>query len=192
MRMERVLEPKLMNSLAGKFLVAAPNLADPNFFHTVVLIVQHDAEGALGLVLDQPSSLTVAEVWKENKLGNTDCDQPIYIGGPVSGPLMALHSRLDMCDVEVVPEVYFTTSRENVQRLVNIKHENFLLFVGYSGWGGGQLENEMEMGGWFISQPTAELVFGKKTEIWRQVTNQIGCEILSPGKPSSGYDVGLN
>ena len=79
-------------SLTGHFLVASRYLRDPNFAQSVVLMIHHDHQGALGLVINRPSDKSVREVWE--MIGNDPCDREdrIYVGGPVPAPLVAIHS----------------------------------------------------------------------------------------------------
>src|SRR5688572_1282976 len=85
-----------MASLQGQFLVASPHLSDPNFYKSVVLMVKHDEEGAFGLILNRPTTNTVREIWRAVTEQDLECEQPIYMGGPVSGPLVCLH-RMKSC-----------------------------------------------------------------------------------------------
>ncbi|HTN75997.1 MAG TPA: YqgE/AlgH family protein [Pirellulaceae bacterium] len=75
-----------MDSLRGHFLVGSPHLSDRNFYRSVVLMVQHDAEGALGVNLTRPTDTTVADIWQQACDRPSDCQRPIYLGGPVNGP----------------------------------------------------------------------------------------------------------
>ena len=81
-----------MKSLKGHFLVASPHLADANFYRSVVLMIQHDEDGAVGLVLNRPTDNTIAEVWEMISESPCDVQGCVSIGGPVAGPLMALHT----------------------------------------------------------------------------------------------------
>ena len=83
-------------SLQGQFLVASPHLGDGNFNRSVVLIIKHDDDGAFGLVLNRPTGNTVGDVWRMVTEQELDCDRPIYLGGPVQGPLVCLH-RVKSC-----------------------------------------------------------------------------------------------
>ena len=80
-----------MNSYFGHFLAAVPDLADSNFYRSVVLMFHHDEEGASGIIINRPSPVELSEVW--NKVSEVPCNvhQQLYVGGPVEGPLMALH-----------------------------------------------------------------------------------------------------
>lgn len=162
-----------MGSLAGHLLVAAPQLSDPNFVRTVVFLIQHTAEGALGLVLNRPTSKTVQELWKE--IGDAPCHsrRPVHLGGPVSGPLMAIHRNPELGELEVLPGVFFAAKKVNLDRLVAQQEHVFKLFVGHAGWGPGQLDGELEVGAWFTQEATAEHVFYEGDDLWEQVLHHI-------------------
>ena len=89
--MRNLLALHHQNSLAGHFLVASRYLRDPNFAQSVVLMIHHDQQGAMGVVINRPADKTIREVWEI--IGNDPCDRDdlIYIGGPVPGPLVAVH-----------------------------------------------------------------------------------------------------
>ena len=178
----------MAESLRGKFLVASPMLGDANFFRTVVLMLQHDEEGAMGLVLTRPTSMTVQEVLEKlrEEMGDDEplclseliADQPIQLGGPVPGPLIAIHDLLDCSESEVLPGLYVATQRATLDRLLG-SDADVRLFSGYSGWGPGQLENELSVGGWLATEATGEAALGDPETIWDVVIGQIGQEILN-------------
>ena len=100
-------EPELARgTFPGGFSILAN---DPNFVHSVVLMIHHDQGGAMGVVINRPSEKTVREVWEI--IGNDPCDRDdlIYMGGPVPGPLVALHSIEPLSDHEVLPGLYVST-----------------------------------------------------------------------------------
>src|SRR5690348_5880525 len=105
-------------SLAGHFLVASRYLRDPNFAQSVVLMVHHDFQGAMGVVINRPSDKTIGEVWQ--MIGNDPCerDDRIFVGGPVPGPLIALHSLQAFSDHQVMPGLYFSTHRDALDLIV--------------------------------------------------------------------------
>ncbi len=162
-----------MSSLTGHLLVAAPQLNDPNFVRTVVFLIQHTEEGALGLVLNRPTGKTVQELWKE--IGDAPCQSalPVHLGGPVSGPLMAVHRSPDLGELEVVPGVFFAAKKANLDQLVAEQEHVFKMFVGHAGWGPGQLDGELEVGAWFTQEATAEHVFYEGDDLWEQVLQNI-------------------
>lgn len=168
-----------MKSLQGQLLIASPHLPDPNFERTVVIMVQHTPQGALGLVLNRPSDNRLRDIWKEVTDEPCEADQPVYFGGPVPGPLMAIHTRKSCVEEEVRKGIYFATQREHLEELVRVNAQPFHVFSGYAGWGEGQLEGEMEAGGWLTCPAARDLVFPPPGEdIWKKAVQQIGAEIL--------------
>src|SRR6476659_11275880 len=107
--------------LAGHFLVASRYLRDPNFVQSVVLMIHHDHEGAMGVVINRPSDKTVREVWE--MIGNDPCERSdrIYVGGPVPGPLVALHPLQAFSDHQVVPGLFVSTHRDALDLIVRRK-----------------------------------------------------------------------
>ncbi len=163
-----------MNSLAGHFLIASPHLADPNFVRTVTLLVQHTDEGALGLVLNRPTGKTVKDLWDE--IGKVPCENelPVHLGGPVPGPLMALHTNREFSDMEVLPGVFLSTDEESLNVLVANEEPSLKLLAGNAGWGAGQLESEFDAGGWLTLPATSELIFYDGFDLWEKVAKQSG------------------
>jgi len=168
-----------MPSLKGQLLIAAPQLADPNFSRTVVLMIEHTDEGAFGVVLNRPSDTTVQEVWEQVGQEPTDSCEPIHVGGPVTGPLMALHDAELLSEAEVLPGVHLSTQRDTLDQLVR-SPAAFRLFSGYAGWGGGQLENELTAGGWITRQANGDYIFYREDDLWERVTKEITDEVLRP------------
>lgn len=156
-----------MKSLQGQLLVASPKLVDPNFFHTVVLMVQHNEEGALGLVLNRPLRTTVKDMWKEVEEGDA-CDVEGYLhqGGPCEGPLMVVHTDDVYAEMEIGDGMYFCTRRDTVERLVNDNSCPMKFFVAYAGWSAGQLEAEMEEGSWLTVNANKQMVFEGDEHLW--------------------------
>lgn len=167
-----------MCSLRGKLLVASPHLPDPNFFRSVVFIVEHQQDGALGLILNRVSPQRLKEVWETASQTPCVSDQYLRIGGPVQGPLMALHGHPGWEDQEIVPGVFFSSERHVLETLAAQSEHPFQMYSGYAGWGGGQLESEMKVGGWLVAPATDRLVFEHDHQLlWQQVVNMIGSEI---------------
>jgi len=153
-----------MRSLAGQLLVASPRLPDENFSRSVVLIIHHDEHGALGVVLNRPADSTVREVWESLSDDPCDSDEPVHIGGPVSGPLMALHTNEECAESEVLPGVFFATHRDRLNRIVQEPEFLFRIYNGYSGWASGQLESELKFGGWMLlPKPNRHFEWGTTT-----------------------------
>ncbi len=169
-----------MASLQGNFLIASPHLGDGNFNRSVVLMVKHDDDGAFGLVLNRPTGNTVAEIWKLVSDMASDRQDPIYLGGPVQGPLMAIHGLESAAETEVLSGVYLSAHKDQLREVVAAESAPVRLFSGYSGWGAGQLEGELEAGGWLVAPATAELVFHDQDDLWERVMHNVAKDILAP------------
>jgi putative transcriptional regulator len=158
--------PEGTRSLAGQLLVAEPGLGDPNFSHTVVLMVQHDGQGALGLVLNRPYGRAPAgELLK--RLGVPDAaahgDIELCYGGPVQPEVgMVVHSaEYVLPDTRRVTTELSVTSSPEILRAIGTGHgpERAIAILGYAGWGPGQLESEIVAGSWFTIPADPALVF---------------------------------
>ncbi len=153
-------------SLAGQLLIAAPTIGDPRFAHTVILLVRHDKEGALGIVINRPvGERSIADLLEAT--GHDDAGVAgilrVFAGGPVQPELgFVVHSaeyrRAETVDVD--GRVAMTASR---QVLLDIGHnqgpEKTLFALGYAGWGPGQLDGELAHHDWFTTPEEPKLVF---------------------------------
>ena len=165
-----------MEQLQGKLLIASPTLVDPNFARTVVLVAAHSSDGALGLILNRELTVTVREVWSQ--VSSSDClrEEIVRHGGPVSGTLMALHDRRSLADMVVTDDVYVATELNTMESLAASEQGRLIFYVGHSGWGPGQLENELSEGSWLVLPATAEHVFGDldPVALWKLATTAAG------------------
>jgi putative transcriptional regulator len=161
-----------MKTLEGQLLIASHELRDPNFLRTVVLIFRHDDDGAAGLVLNRRLNATVKQVWKQVSQEPCRCESPLYLGGPVEGPLMSVHTKQELSEIEIVEGVYFSAAGGSLAQLVDADAPEAKFFVGYAGWGAGQLEREMDEGAWLTAPATSEHVFGDIDELWQRVTRE--------------------
>lgn len=162
-----------MTSLEGHFLVASPTLEDPNFRHSVILILQHNHEGAMGLVINRPTKLTMMEAWKQVSQKPCAIEDFIYQGGPVEGPLMVLHTEPSVAQLSVADGVSFVTEALGIEWLVEQGVGPMRFFVGYAGWGPGQLESELTEGSWLISQASKIHVFENADNLWDDLTRKL-------------------
>jgi putative transcriptional regulator len=161
-------------SLAGQILIASPGLRDPRFDHTVVLMVRHNAGGALGIVLNRPlgerplASLLDAIGAKDSTAAGS---LRIFSGGPVQPEVgFVIHSadyhRPET--IEINGRVAMTSSRE-ILRDIASQHgpEKVLVAFGYAGWAAGQLEGELAQRGWFTSAADSKLIFDQdRDKVW--------------------------
>jgi putative transcriptional regulator len=155
-----------MNSLAGRILVAPPDLHDPDFAKAVILVVQHSEEQAFGVILNRPTDRTIRDAWGGTK--RPECYQWVYSGGPVPGPLFALHGDPSLAEIEVLPGVYYVLQKKNLERLLGRPGRTFKIFNSHAGWGPGQLERWIEAGRWAVAPATPRLVFDADTSLWEE------------------------
>jgi len=166
-----------MESLRGRLLISSGRLFDPNFRHTVVLVGEHNAEGALGVVLNRSLDVTVAEAVPT--LGTlVGPGEHLFEGGPVqpnSPVLLAEFSHPELADLLVFATIGFL-----VDDVSSDVHRGILrarVYAGYSGWGPGQLEAEMEEGSWILEPAREEDVFTDAPgTLWRRVLERKGPE----------------
>jgi len=165
-----------MKTLKGQLLLASARLQDPNFVRSVVFLVQHGDEGALGLILNRPLETTVGQVCDQVLSAQCAVEGFMHQGGPCEGLLMVLHTQEELADAEVVPGVYFSTERDKIESLMQSGDGDSKFFVGYSGWGAGQLETELESESWLVLPADATQVFlgGEALEEqWSRLTARV-------------------
>lgn len=166
LRIARMTDFDIPTSLTGHLLIAMPNLADPNFSGTVSLICEHSESGAMGLVINHPTEVTMAEVFDQMDIeGNEEQrSQLVLSGGPVSLDRgFILHRTGDgewESSLEISSEFALTASSDIVRAMAGEKPPNpALMFLGYAGWGAGQLEKEIQENSWLTTPATPEIVF---------------------------------
>lgn len=173
------------DSIAGRLLVASERMDDPNFARTVIYMVEHDREGAFGLVVNRPlGALSVADLLAH--MGRTppaeDATLEAYLGGPVSpGQGFFLHSHDVMLETSVAvdDEIAVTGDPAMLSAIAEGRRPQRLLFaLGYAGWGPGQLESEMSRGVWFDIPAEAGLIFAANpAESWAQALTRREIEL---------------
>lgn len=169
-----------MQSLGGQLLVASTDLHDPNFFQAVVLVVQHHADGALGVILNRPTTTKLRMIWSQVSDSPCNSDAVLCAGGPIQGPLMAIHANDALAESEILPGVMITSNRDHITSLVDDDVHPLRLFAGYAGWGGGQLERELAEGSWLVVPATEQHVFQPERDLWKHLLKQInGAQMLA-------------
>lgn len=184
-----------MDSLTGQLLIAVPDLPDSNFFRSVVMMLQHSSEGGTGVILNRPSQVTVSTVWDEVSEEETcNSNELVNVGGPVDGPLIALHTSPILAETEIIPGVFMSMRRDHLDKLVNQDKEPYRIFSGYSGWGPGQLETEIERGGWLTMAAEKDHIFDPVDQLWKKVCEHVGHKIMMPhfSKKTLPNDPSLN
>lgn len=178
------------DSLRGKLLVSSPALIDPNFRKTVVLIAHHDDEGAMGLVLSRPSDVVAAEAVPVLE-GIPGAESPIFVGGPVQPDAFMVLAEFDDVGQAAAPIIGGLGFMPADAEPTDLAIKRLRLFAGYSGWGEGQLESELEEGSWIVVDAEAEDAFADDPDqLWRAVLHRKGTAFtLMENMP---FDPGLN
>jgi putative transcriptional regulator len=158
-----------MESIVGKLLLASPRLADPNFARTVVLMIQHNEEGALGLILNRPLEITVRQACEQSLGEECEVEEFLHQGGPCEGPLMVVHGNEMEKDADVLPGVFFTTEKAKIEALLKQQIVLARYFVGYAGWTAGQLESEMESDSWIVAEAAPDFIFQQQPNLWMKL-----------------------
>jgi putative transcriptional regulator len=161
-------------SLAGSLLIAHPTLLDPNFRKSVLFLSTNDSqEGSFGLTLNRPAGRTVGELLPEKPLGNLAM-VPVFVGGPVSMDQLIFasfrwHSEKQQMECRhhlVIDEAQEALAEESVV---------VRAFIGYAGWGKGQLESELAQRAWLVQKPDPSILELERCPIlWRDITSSFG------------------
>ncbi|BDU69643.1 UPF0301 protein [Geothrix oryzae] len=161
-----------MTPEAPCLLVASPALLDPNFLHAVVLVVEHDEEGALGLVLNRPLPLSLAQVCEEGGMAyEGSAEASAWRGGPVDPQrgILLVQGGLPEEEDTVVDLTHFVSHRKDLlEALLGDSTARYRLFLGYAGWSAGQLDQELELGAWTRRPVVSEwLLHPDPTGLWQ-------------------------
>lgn len=161
----------------GRLLISEPFLPDPNFERTVVLLCEHNEEGSFGFVVNKPSILKVGEVIEDIK----NIDEVVYVGGPVQqDTLHFIHRNIGIeKSTPIRDSIHWGGSFESLMFLTDtrqISPSDIRFFLGYSGWGPGQLESELKEDSWIVCDfVTEQLLFETEpTDIWRKALTSMG------------------
>lgn len=164
-----------MDTLQGSLLVSGGGLFDPNFRHTIVLVGSHDERGAVGVILNRPLEVTVAEATPA-LASLTGPSELLFQGGPVApgeAVLLVEVSTAGLLDVPVFESIGFLTGDVPAQLAGEIRRAR--VFVGHAGWGAGQLEAELAAGDWIVEPARPDDVFtAEPGALWKQVLERKG------------------
>ncbi len=161
----------------GRLLISEPFMGDVNFKRTVILLCEHNTNGTFGLVLNKQLEYRLEEIMPD--LGTLDV--PVYFGGPVEqNTLHFIHTRPDLFDEcqKVNESVYWGGDFERLKFLVSTKQldsQSIRFFIGYSGWGPGQLDTEVSKNSWIIADGETHNFFEEDDQkLWRTVLKDMG------------------
>ena len=160
----------------GRLLISEPFLPDPNFERTVVLLCEHNEEGSFGFVINKPSILKLSEVMEDMRQ-----DDVVFVGGPVQqDTLHFLHRNTTIENaVKICGDIFWGGDFENLMTQLDtarLKSADLRFYLGYSGWGPGQLASELEEDAWIVcNYVTDELLFDTEpSEIWKKALDGMG------------------
>lgn len=171
--------------LTNQLLIAMPGLADPNFYHSVTYICEHNAEGALGLIINRPLDMQLSEILQHIQADNAQQEArrlPVYFGGPVQQDRgFVLHEPLGTWEatLRVTNSIGITSSIDILHAIArNAGPDQVLIALGYAGWGAGQLERELAENAWLSGPASTDILFRTPDQDrWRAAAAALGVDL---------------
>jgi len=171
--------------LTNHFLIATPNLADPNFHHTVTYMCDHNPDGAMGLVINRPIGMGLGELFDYLNIYDYDISLnaiPVYQGGPVQTERgFVLHKPFGSWEasLEVSPNITLTMSQDIIEAIAHgAGPDEYIIALGYAGWGRGQLEQELTTNSWINGPAESSIIFNTSIEQrWNASAKLLGVDI---------------
>ncbi|BCS34319.1 UPF0301 protein [Luteitalea sp. TBR-22] len=177
-------------SLAPTLLLSMPQMQDENFDRTVVLLCDHSADGAFGLVLNRPTTTAAAEAVAFDPPLSTTSGPLLWTGGPVEpqrGWILLGESIEEEAETEVAPGLYLSTSVELLRRVIQTMPSRARVLTGYAGWGPGQLDHELAASAWLTVDVDPGLIFDTPADqMWDAAIRRLGTQ---PGNLQVGQGV---
>lgn len=162
---------------AGAILVASPAMRGTEFEKAVVLVLQSSFGGTFGVVLNRPANDKMRFAFQE-LMGSPAKDRHIVNGGPIGGPIIALHQDPDLGEMELVEHVFITSTSDSLKQLALRDSSRYLIVFGLTGWKRGQLSREIDNGTWFRLAGHADAVFDDPAWIWEKSLRRYGQQLL--------------
>src|SRR6056297_3125468 len=174
LRVSTAMNRTQSESFAGKLLIASTLLDETLFERAVCLVVQDDEEGTIGLVLNRPLAPQSDQLLSMLTDGGRESEgseaaRPearLHFGGPLSGPVVALHSAAVWAEAETAEGVYVAAQKDHLQKLLGSSDQAYRLLVGHAGWSSGQLEAEVAQGHWHVMPASSQAVFAPDEAMW--------------------------
>ena len=176
----RILQPvqSLVSPQSATFLIAARGMRDLNFARTVILLVDHEAQGAFGLVINRPTRHTLAEIWPE--ITGLEAHS-VFWGGPVFPNRLLFLLRSDDAPQDmrrVIPGVHLGSDELTLKRIIAEGEARFRTYAGYSGWAPGQLDNEIARGDWHLVPAERRFIFDfPPEELWDELIQRVDIQV---------------
>jgi putative transcriptional regulator len=170
--------------LSNHFLIAMPDMADANFTQTVLYVCEHNADGALGIVINRPTSVNLGEAFKQMDITPSSLEageQPILFGGPINqenGYVIHRPRGHWRETIGTSTELGITSSQDILRAIANDEGpDKALVALGYAGWGAGQLEHELAQNIWLSCPVDTEILFDTPFEDrWRKSAQSLGID----------------
>jgi len=161
----------------GLFLVAKPSLADPNFARTVVLVTQAEDASTVGVIINRPTSLKLADMLQRQQQPVDNYRHPVYFGGPVMRQVVVSLFRSEKppehAAFHVLKTIYLTMHPDNIAKLLADPDARYRLYVGFSGWAPRQLQGEFVRSDWFVLPADEATLFREKSEgLWEELVER--------------------
>ncbi len=172
-------------NLTNHFLIAMPGLQDPNFQRTVTYLCEHSAQGAMGIVVNRPMDLNLGDILEQMQIPvdkSARVDQPVFIGGPVAtdrGFVLHASNRPWNSTLQIAQGISVTTSRDILEEIAKGSGpQDTLIALGYAGWAGGQLEQELSTNAWLSGPADLEIIFGVPAQQrWKAAAMLLGVDL---------------
>jgi putative transcriptional regulator len=179
------------SSLAPALLLSMPQMNDPNFARTVVLLCQHDEDGAFGLVINRPITTTARVVTRDRLDDVSEHELEVWVGGPVEPErswILVPDQQGDEDAIRITEGVYLSTSASLLRRILDRSADaRTRLVAGYAGWGPGQLDAELAASAWLSMSIETEIVFETPAvDMWNAAIRRLGA---TPGGLQTGQGV---
>ncbi len=183
-----------LKSLQNHFLIAMPSMEDPYFSRSLTYICEHNEEGAMGIVVNQPSTMNLKQLLEQTDkdaiVADDRQDQIILAGGPVSqerGFVLHTHEGQWASSLALSSDIMVTTSKDILTAIGNKSGpQSSVIALGYAGWTAGQLEEEMQHNSWLTIEADPDILF--RTPIhkrWQAAVNKLGIDVWQLA-PESG------
>ena len=161
-----------MNDYFGKLLIASSKLDATPFCRSVIYVFQDNDNATVGVILNRPADNQVQEAWR-GMVGSHSSDGLLSIGGPLAGPVFAIHCEQEAGEA-VLPNGFFTATKEqNLQFIAKNHAHPYQVFFGLSGWQKGQLAQEIANGNWLAAEPENEIFFSNECDLWTKAIRMI-------------------
>ena len=167
--------------LAGYLTVAAPSVQDPVFARSVCIIVEHNLERTVGILLNRPLEIDTDPLWEqllEGAVKPANAVSHLNFGGPQNGPVLAIHDNKHLAEGGNDQGVYLSAQTETLKKLAQMNPDHCRLFIGHAIWQPSQLEQEIVNGDWHVVPAIPELVFADEITMWSRGIQAVGNGII--------------